>query len=132
MVDEEPTDTTALVLRMHADLLDVHGAVDVIDQHVADGSIRLVDGHPRPTSSRCVEQLRRAGRLVVGDLGHADVAEPLPRRHFDAAHRVDVVDPQGPDTDGHHRSQMPKLAAISAATSSSAPSSSTCAAPWRP
>ena len=101
LVDQRPAETVTLVLGVHAELLDVHGVVDPVDDHVADRLVVLVDRDPPATVRGDALQLGGRGGLVLRDLRHADLAEPGPRGSLDGADGLDVAGGQRSDGGAH-------------------------------
>jgi hypothetical protein len=74
-----------LPVRPNADLLDVGLLVDQGDQHIAQRSILVVDGDPAPPGGGVPGQDDEGGRLGVGHVVQAHLAEPLTGRPFNLA-----------------------------------------------
>jgi hypothetical protein len=83
LFDPRPAAPSTLVMGCDAHLLDVAGAVDQVDQEVAEGLFGLVDGHPGPAIACVAVENFDRGWLVVGDLVQSVVPVSLPRDPLD-------------------------------------------------
>lgn len=80
LLDQRPSESSALVVRGHADLLDMGGPVDRIYQYVAHRCAFGVRRHPYSPPSGVVRQRLDGGRFVVGNLVESELPEALARR----------------------------------------------------
>jgi hypothetical protein len=85
------------MIRPHADLFDVRVPIDRVDEHVADGRASGVERDPTAASRRVAGKPPDRGRLVVCDLGQADIVEPLAREAFDLSKGGAVFGRSGAD-----------------------------------
>jgi hypothetical protein len=93
VVEQRRPDAAPRVVGVHADLFDVRRPV--LGQHLdRDPGHRVrVDGHP---DAQLGEGAQRH-RVVVGDLGHAEIAEGLTGGPFDRGQQRQFVRPGGAD-----------------------------------
>jgi len=81
-----------------ADLLDLQAGVHQVSHQEGDRLIGLAGCHPEPPGVLAVRQDRQGPPMVVGDLGHADAGEHLPRRPVDGLQERELCHAGRPDT----------------------------------
>jgi hypothetical protein len=80
------------------DLLDLQAAVHHLGHQEGDRFIGLIGCYLKSASGLAGRQYRQGPLMVLGDLGHADVAEHLPRRTVDSLQEREFCHPGRPDT----------------------------------
>jgi hypothetical protein len=105
-VEQRAAYTGSLMIRPDAHLLYVRVAIDLVHNHVADGLPGLVDGNPAPSRNRVVSKGIDRRRLVIGNVGQADIPEPLARQAFDHLQGRCVTGQAWTDGGGHPQSMI--------------------------
>jgi hypothetical protein len=91
------------MIGMDADLFDVAGTVDDVEQQVSDRSSTGSRGHER-AAARCVRrELVDRPRLVVGDRVHPERSEELSRGELDLDQHGELLRTRCPDDHGRNR-----------------------------
>src|SRR5512140_2182293 len=92
MLDEGSAETPARVRGTHRHLLDVRRSIEDVGDEVRNGAAAIVDRDPCLTAAHVARERLLRGRLVIGDVRHADLTERLPRGPLDLPDGRDIVE----------------------------------------
>lgn len=97
--------------RVYRDLLDVAATVHHLCDQVADRSVLIVRGHPRPSISLEDRQLLNRQGLILGHGLHANISERHPGCPFHLPQHRKVLSPGQSNHSAHHSTpEEPRLA----------------------
>ena len=100
-VDEGAPDALALVVRVHADLLEVRVVIHDVGDGVTDGAVAGMEGDPAPPGQGVTGEGVDGGGLGVGDIAQADLAEARTGDPLDLPQGRPVERVRAPDDDRH-------------------------------
>ena len=100
MVEQRPAEPAAGVPEVDGDLIDLQAAVEHLGHEVGDRLIGVVGYHPQLARLLAGRHDRQRPRVVLRDLGHADVREHLPGRPLYLLQAGKFFRPGHPDKHG--------------------------------
>jgi hypothetical protein len=91
LFDKPSPDTRPLVLRLDTYLLDVRVPIDLVDEHVSDRGVVLIDRNPAATGVRVPHERLNRGRFVIGDVVQTNPTELFASATLDNTQRRGIV-----------------------------------------